>query len=291
MSSGTRFVIAIGELLWDMLPEGPQLGGAPANFAYHCAKQGARTALISAVGDDDLGREAIARLKAYGVSTRYIATVPALPTGKVDLVLDADGSPEYDIGRDAAWDRLPWDFDIADAAYAADAVCYGTLAGRSFDNINTIDKVLTLSSRAMHVFDINLRPPFVEQSAIMAGLMRATVVKLNEVEAKYLGAMFGQGECTHKQLFDLLSERFSGIGTLIVTDGADGSYVFDRDEGESFLPSPRVEVADTVGAGDAFTATFVVSRLNGADIAEAHARAAHVAAAVCTLPGAMPDIY
>lgn len=291
MSEKRPRVLGIGELLWDMLPAGRQLGGAPANFAYHCARQGCDAAIVSSVGDDELGRDAIAQLRAKGVDAHLIATVPDLPTGQVDVVLDADGQPEYDIRRNVAWDRLPWNEYLFSELYGYDAMCYGTLAGRTPENINTLDKILTLGYHAMLVFDVNLRPPHVERDAIMAGLMRATVVKLNSVEAKYLASMLGLGEDNPRRLFDALTTHASRLTTLIITDGAAGSRVIDRDEGESYVASPTVAVVDTVGAGDAFTATFVTARLKGDSIEEAHQRAAHVAAAVCSEPGAMPDIY
>ncbi len=282
-------IAGLGEVLWDMLPEGKKLGGAPANFAYHIAQFGFESTVLSAVGTDALGDEALAILRGKGLAGEIERV--AYPTGTVQVTLDEAGIPRYDIREQAAWDHIPFTARVEALARHTRCVCFGSLAQRSPVSHATIGRFLdTMPDGAdrYKVFDINLRQHFYSKEVIEASLRRCNVLKINDEELLLIEQMFGLDTGDADRTCRTLTERH-GLRMLILTCGTAGSYVFSGDE-VSFLETPTVKVADTVGAGDSFTATFCASLLGGLPLREAHRLAVDVSAYVCTQAGAMPEL-
>ena len=283
-----KTIVGIGEALWDCLPEGRKLGGAPANFAYHVGQFGWQSAVVSAVGNDALGDEILQIFDKVGLP-HHIARVDK-PTGTVQVTLSAEGIPSYEICEDVAWDNIPWTSDLAALAVRTKAVCYGSLAQRSSVSRATIRQfIAAMDDDTERICDINLRQHFYSLETIEESLCCATMLKLNDEEiavvSKLLGLFDGSMEEQCRQILML----YPRLRIVILTCGSIGSYVFTANE-TSYIPTPKVEVADTVGAGDSFTATFVAQILAGKTIREAHNKAVAVSAYVCTQNGAMPVI-
>lgn len=291
-----KYVVGIGEALFDCLPEGRKLGGAPANFAYHVSQFGLNGCAISAIGDDELGEEIVETFEK--VDLRYVLPRVDQPTGTVMVTLDDKGIPQYDICLGVAWDNIPLTDEMLDIARNAEAICFGSLAQRSETSRRTIHAFLDAAPRtAMKVFDINLRQRWYTAEVIAESLNRANVLKINDEELDVVATMLLGVPTTPGKLIaedpektrlvcrDLIAKY--NLKMLILTCGAIGSYVFTEDE-ESYISTPKVVVADTVGAGDSFTATFVARMLQGKSIREAHEKAVQVSAFVCTQNGAMP---
>lgn len=291
-----KYVIGIGEALFDCLPEGRKLGGAPANFAYHVSQFGLNGCAVSAIGDDELGREIIDKFNA--VQLKHILPVVEQPTGTVKVTLDDKGVPQYEICLGVAWDNIPLTNEMLDIAHQAQAVCFGSLAQRSERSRETIQAFLdAMPEDALRVFDINLRQSWYTAEVIVESLQRANVLKINDEELDVVATML-LGEPTipgkliaedpekTRRICRELIARYE-LDMLILTCGAIGSYVFTASK-ESYVATPKVQVADTVGAGDSFTATFVAQLLLGKTIREAHEKAVAVSAYVCTQHGAMP---
>lgn len=280
-------VVGMGEVLWDVLPEGKKLGGAPANFAYHVAQFGLSSCVVSAVGSDALGKEIIDNFEAKGIN-RIVAKV-AYPTGTVQVEVDSAGIPQYDIKENVAWDNIPFTPQLESLAKRAKAVCFGSLAQRNAVSRDTIGRFLDAmpkSADSLVVFDINLRQNFYNKDIIVNSLERCNVLKINDEELVALCRIFNLANSDFRDVCRTLLGNYN-LKMLILTCGVDGSYVFTSDC-ESFQPTPKVEVADTVGAGDSFTAAFIASILKGASVAEAHLRAVKTSAYVCSQHGAMP---
>ena len=251
-----RFVVGLGEALWDCLPEGKKLGGAPANFAYHAGQflGQENTLAVSALGEDSLADETEASLKEHGLN--YLMPRVPYPTGTVHVTLSGDGIPTYDIKENVAWDNIPFTPEIEEVARNCKAVCFGSLAQRNVVSRENIHRFLDATpADCMKIFDINLRQQFYTKEVIQASLRRCNVLKINDEELVLIGRMFG----------------YPGLDM-------------------SFQETPKVEVADTVGAGDSFTGSFCAAILEGKPVAEAHKRAVQVSAFVCTQNGAMPVI-
>ena len=292
----SNYVVGIGEALFDCLPEGRKLGGAPANFAYHVSQFGLEGCAISAIGDDELGEEIVEKFEA--VSLNHILPVVEQPTGTVKVTLDSKGVPQYDICLGVAWDNIPLTDEMLDVARNARAICFGSLAQRSEVSRKTIHAFLDAAPKtALRVFDINLRQHWYTADIVAESLNRANILKINDEELDVVAAMLlGVGsepgrliaedaEKTRLVCRDLIAKY--DLKMLILTCGAIGSYVF-TETNESYVATPKVKVADTVGAGDSFTATFVAQILLGRTIPEAHQKAVQVSAFVCTQNGAMP---
>lgn len=280
------FVVGLGEVLWDMLPEGKQLGGAPANFAYQVSQCAFPTMLISAVGDDALGEEIRSTLKEKGVDA-VLPTVP-YPTGTVEVTLDDKGVPQYQISEGVAWDNIPWNDEIKQIAEHTATVCFGTLAQRSEQSRKTIEAFIAATpEESVKVCDVNLRGEYYSKDVIEWSMKVSDVVKVNAEElvevCRVLGVEYDDQHLVARKLIDDYK-----LEMLIVTCGTEGSYVYCNDENASCLPTPQVEVVDTVGAGDAFTAIFVAGMLGGLEMRWAHMLAVEAAAYVCTQSGAMP---
>ena len=275
-----RYVVGLGEVLWDVLPEGKKLGGAPANFAYHAGQflGSDNTIAISALGEDRLAEETIEALREHGLND-LLPRVP-YPTGTVQVQLDEQGIPTYDIKENVAWDNIPFDDDIKQIAQNCRAVCFGSLAQRNVVSRETIHKFLDATpADCVKIFDINLRQHFYTKEVIQESLQRCNILKINDEELDIVVPMLGRDK--HQLIADYR------LSMLVLTCGTEGSYIITPDD-ESFLPTPKVEVVDTVGAGDSFTGAFVVSLLSGKTICEAHQKAVEVSAFVCTQAGAMP---
>jgi len=257
-------IVGIGEVLWDMLPSGKQLGGAPANFAYHANALGAEGIVVSHIGRDDLGKEIVRRLNALGLETPYVATDPQHPTGRVDVRLDSGGVPDYVIHAPAAWDFITADPELLDIAYQSAAVCYGTLAQRSPVSRDTIRTFLGRTRPGcLRVFDINLRQAYYTGALIRELLAVSTVLKLNDAElpvvAKILELEGDELSVARRLMADY------PLRVVALTRGPNGSILFTPTE-TSDHPGVRVRVVDTVGAGDAFTAALVMGLLDGHDL-------------------------
>jgi fructokinase len=283
-------IVGLGEALWDKLPGGKQLGGAPANFAYHAAALGARGFVASRVGDDDAGREITARLDALGLDRTHVGSDRDHPTGRVDVRVDARGVPEYVIHQPVAWDYLPADAPLLDLASRADAVCFGTLAQRSAVSRRTIRSFLRATKPScLRVFDINLRQSFFSRDVIEESLRASDVLKLNDAELPVVSRLLdvaGEGMTALRGLMDRYPLR-----VVALTRGPRGSLLVCRDGRTSDHPgAPVSNVADTVGAGDAFTAALVLGVLANRDLERINAAANRLAAYVCTKPGATPPI-
>jgi len=292
-----KYVVGIGEALFDCLPEGRKLGGAPANFAYHVGQFGLNGYAISAIGDDELGEEIIETFEKVGL--RYILPRVEQPTGTVKVTLDSKGVPQYDICLGVAWDNIPQTGEMLEVARNAEAICFGSLAQRCDTSRKTIHAFLDAAPKsALRVFDINLRQRWYTAEVINESLNRANILKINDEELDVVAAMLlGVASDDPKKLIaedpdktrvvcrDLIAKY--NLKMLILTCGAIGSYVF-TDKEESYVSTPKVQVADTVGAGDSFTAAFVAQILMGKTIREAHEKAVAVSAFVCTQNGAMP---
>lgn len=283
-----KFIVGLGEILWDMLPEGKQLGGAPANFAYHVGQFGLNGCAVSAIGNDSLGQEILEQLGRRRMNVCLERT--AYPTGCVDVTLDKDGVPQYEIKQNVAWDNIPWSAKIQEIAENTMVVCYGSLAQRNSVTRQTIHKFLDVMplEATLRVFDINLRQHFYTKDIISDSLKRCDVLKINDEELLSLREMFELPDVDVKSLCGTLLSMF-GLKMLILTCGVNGSYVFASDT-TSFIPTPKVEVVDTVGAGDSFTAAFCSAMLKGRSIEIAHKLAVDVSAFVCTQKGAMPEL-
>ena len=280
-----NYVVGLGEALWDVLPEGKKLGGAPANFAFHAGQFGLNSIAISALGEDKLADETISQLEEKHLN--YCMPCVPYPTGTVQVELDNDGVPTYDIKENVAWDNIPFNDDIKNIAENTRAVCWGSLAQRNVVSRETIYKFLDATPKdCMKIFDINLRQNFYSKNVICESMKRCNILKINDEELVAIGRMFGYPGLDIENKCWLILGKYN-LDMLVLTCGVNGSYVFTPGE-MSFQETPKVEVADTVGAGDSFTGTFCALLLAGKTVAEAHKRAVQVSAYVCTQNGAMP---
>ena len=282
-----RKIVGLGEALWDCLPEGKKLGGAPANFAYHAGQFGFDTLAVSALGEDALGEETIAALEEHRLS--YLMPRIPYPTGTVQVTLDEQGIPTYNIREGVAWDNIPFTPEIEQVARSCQAVCFGSLAQRSVVSRETIAKFLdSTPADCVKIFDINLRQSFFTKEIIEASMRRCNILKINDEELVVVSRMFGLPDLDEEKRCKQLIQEYN-LDILVLTCGTNGSYVFTA--GKSYYqPTPKVEVADTVGAGDSFTGSFCAAILKGKPIHEAHALAVKVSAFVCTQNGAMPPL-
>lgn len=277
----------MGEALWDILPEGKKIGGAPANFAYHVSQFGLPSCVVSAVGDDSLGNEIVENLTSKGLN-QLIARVP-YPTGTVQVEIDQAGIPQYDIKENVAWDNIPFSNDLEAVAARTKAVCFGSLAQRNVVSRETINKFLDVmpqTADSLVVFDVNLRQGFYNKDILCNSMTRCNILKINDEELVTVSRMFGYPGIDLQDKCWILLGKYN-LKMLILTCGVNGSYVFTPGN-VSFQPTPLVEVADTVGAGDSFTAAFIAGILKGKSVAEAHSCAVRTSAFVCTRKGAMP---
>lgn len=278
-------IIGLGEILWDMLPTGKQLGGAPANFAYHVCRLGGNGWAVSAISDDVLGREIKNTLSTKKLNT--ILEEVNEPTGTVQVTLNAAGVPTYDITEGVAWDHIPFTERIGNLAKETSAVCFGTLAQRSPESRATIHKFIeSMPAGSLKVFDINLRQKYYDEKIISDSLRLADILKINDEELEIVSRML----CltgTSEERCRAISREFN-LKFVILTMGGDGSKVILEDRVHLSTPG-KINIVDTVGAGDSFTAAFMLAYLRGESIEKAHTLATEVSSYVCTKAGAMPE--
>ena len=286
-------IIGIGEIVWDCLPDGRKLGGAPLNFAYFSMQMGADAYAVSAVGNDELGVETMVNVAQTGVNPAFVQK-NELPTSRVLVSLDDKGIPKYEIVENVAWDEIACSDRELALASDASVICWGSLAQRSQVSRNSILSMIEASpSSCLKVFDINIRQHFYDKEIIERSLRYADVLKLNEEELPIVCSLVGIEGTFCEGCIMALADRFS-LKIVIYTCGASFSEVYDKEGLVSHIRTPKVEVTDTVGAGDSFTAVFVTCLLNGMSVAESHAFAVKVSAWVCTQPGAinpLPEEY
>ena len=284
-----NIIVGMGEALWDVLPEGKKIGGAPANFAYHVSQFGFDSRVVSAVGNDALGDEILEVFKEKQL--KHQLQVVNYPTGTVQVTLDSAGIPLYEIKEAVAWDNIPFTDDLKRLALSTRAFCFGSLAQRNEVSRTSINRFLDTmpdGDEQLKIFDINLRQGFYTKEIIRESCQRCNVLKINDEELVAISRMFGYPGIDLQDKCWILLAKYN-LKMLILTCGTNGSYVFTPGV-VSFQETPRVPVADTVGAGDSFTAAFCASLLKGKSVPEAHKLAVEVSAYVCTQSGAMPEL-
>ena len=278
-------IIGLGEILWDMLPTGKQLGGAPANFAYHICRLGGNGWAVSAISDDELGREIKNTLSTKKLNT--ILEEVNEPTGTVQVTLNAAGVPTYDITEGVAWDPITFTERIGNLAKETAAVCFGTLAQRSPESRETIRRFIeAMPEGSLKVYDINLRQKYYDEDVISSSLRMADILKINDEELETVSKMFCLSG-TSEERCRAISREFN-LKFVILTMGGDGSKVILEDRVHLSTPG-KINIVDTVGAGDSFTAAFMLAYLRGESIEKAHTLATEVSSYVCTKAGAMPE--
>ncbi len=290
-----HLVLGIGELLWDMLPGGARLGGAPANFAVMAGRLGNHAVVLSRIGRDELGRRAIELLDAQPADESFLQVDPVHETGKVTVSLK-DGQPEYVIHQPAAWDAMELSDEWVQLATRADAICFGTLAQRSAASRQAIQTLVAeTSSTCVRVFDVNLRAPFYTSEVVEESLELATVVKMNDQEVPQILGLLGMNSesgletAALKAGAERLLEEFPGLQMVAITRGGHGSLLVRRDEWHEH-PGVPVEVADTIGAGDAFTAAMTHYLLRGASLRTLNEAGNRWGSWVASQSGAMPAL-
>lgn len=284
-----NIVVGMGEALWDVLPEGKKIGGAPANFAYHIAQLGWEGRVVSAVGNDKLGAEILENFNEKKLN--YLIEEVPYPTGIVLVELDNVGVPHYNIKENVAWDNIPFTPQLEELAKNTRAVCFGSLAQRNIVSRETINLFLDAmpdGEGQLKIFDINLRQDFYTKEVLCNSFRKCNILKINDEELVAISRMFGYPGIDLQDKCWILLAKYN-LKMLILTCGINGSYVFTPGE-VSFVDTPKVEVADTVGAGDSFTAAFCAGILKGMPITEAHRLAVKISAYVCTQNGAMPPV-
>ena len=287
-SSSAPTVVGLGETLWDLFPDGAVWGGAPGNVACDAAGLGARSFMVSRVGCDPLGDQGIAALESLGVDCRHLQRDPRHPTGTVAVTVGPSGDASYVFAADTAWDNLAWEPGLDRLAAAADAVCFGTLGQRSEESKQTIRLFLAAATRAVRVFDVNLRQHFYSPELIRESLTLATVLKLNDEELPVVAAACGVVDNDPVAAVRQLADRY-GLRLAALTRGAAGS-VLVADGVVSTRAAVAPVIVDTVGAGDAFTAAVITGLLRGRPLEAIHDHASRLAAFVCGCRGATPRI-
>jgi fructokinase len=290
-----HLILGIGELLWDVLPQGPRLGGAPANFTVMAGRLGSHAAILSRIGRDDLGRQAVDLLDPLPADTEYLQIDPVHETGRVTVELK-DGQPSYVIHEPAAWDFMELTDDWVRLAERADAICFGSLAQRSLESRQTIQTLAAQTcSSCVRIFDVNLRPPFYSSEVLQESLELATVFKLNDAEMPVVLGLLGlpAGEDGELHALRIGAERllaeFPTLRMVAATRGAHGSVLVTRD-GWHQHPGVATKVADTIGAGDAFTAALAHYLLRGADLVTLNEAGNRWGSWLASQNGAMPPL-
>lgn len=281
-------VIGIGETVWDVFPSGKRLGGAPVNFAFFAKEFGAESFPVSAIGNDELGDKTVEALEKTGLNLDYIQH-NELPTSRVIVTVDESGVPGYEIVEGVAWDALDCDEKTVALLAEADVVCWGTLAQRSpLSRESILRMVDSAPESCLRVYDINLRQHYFCRETVEESLRRADILKLNEDELPIVAGLFSLSGSALEQILSLI-ERFS-LKNVIFTQGSLCSEVYGPAGLLSHRDTPKVKVVDTVGAGDSFTATYIMARLGGKSVEEAHSLAVELAAYVCTCSGAINPV-
>lgn len=282
--------LTFGEALFDIIKGTAHLGGAPLNLAAHLAKLGAKPTVLTAVGRDELGKVLLSRAEDMGIDTSYILIDEYRPTGTVTVELKNEGVPVFSINEGVAWDAITPDESKFEALFREewDVFCFGTLAQRSEENRKTLKRLLS-EIKAKHFFyDINLRTGFYREEWISFSLEHCTILKMNEEEASMISNMFFGAMHTFKILCLLLMERYPDMSVICITKGSEGAAVYHKGIYEEVRTTP-VEVADTVGAGDAFSAGFLYTYLSGYGVSKAISIASILGTYVASKPGSVPE--
>lgn len=305
-------IFVFGEVLWDMLPSGKELGGAPSNFAYHVGALGADATVCTRIGNDPLGKEIEEAFETYKLSKKFLQVDERFPTGTVQVELDGKGQPTYNIAENVAWDNIDGAREVLSDVRRADAFYFGSLALRSDKNRETLDLILSvLPTKALRFFDLNLRAPFYTKRIIRDCLAQADALKLNDEELTTLARLFidripsaimpgdniiqdeersatGETELIPAAMnwLEILMDMYH-LNHVVVTCGSRGSFIFDAQGHRSFCEAKKVEIVSTVGAGDAFTAVCVLGLMDHQPLDEINRKASEYAAKVCTFAGAM----
>ena len=283
-------ILSLGEVLWDLFPDGERFGGAPANFACHAAVQGADVTMLSAVGDDQYGRDAIRFLSAYGIDVSLMQVISETPTGTVGVEVDADGKPTFVIHQGSAWDNLTWNDAIASRIATVDAVYFGTLGQRDLVSRATIRRVVETASLAgiPRILDVNLRTPFFDAEMICNSVQLASILKLSDDELVEVcsACNISKTDQSEEDVRGLL--EFGNLDMVILTCGKAGAVLVTPDDTVT-QNGISTNVIDTVGAGDSFTAAFLVGELRGDPHDQNLRKSCEVAAATCTHSGALPE--
>jgi len=289
MSDENSFtLVGLGEILWDMLPAGKKLGGAPANFAYHAQALGAKGVVVSCVGDDELGKEILSQLGGLGLDCRFIAVDKAHPTGTVTVKLDENGKADFTIHENVAWDFIPLDTGLLELAAQTDAVCFGSLCQRSEVSRDTVRRFLQATKPdCIRVLDINIRQSYYNKDIVHTMLQLSDVLKLNDEELPVVAKLLDMTG-SETNIFSQLTERYA-LRLIALTRGEAGSRLYGRGE-DSNHPGFPAQVADTVGAGDSFTAAMTLGLLQGKELDRINEDANRVASYVCTQSGATPRL-
>lgn len=282
-------IVGLGEILWDMFPSHKQLGGAPANVAYISGQLGNEAYAVSRIGNDVLGRAVVERFGDLALPDTYLQRDPDHPTGTVRVELGSDGQPRFEITESVAWDFLEWSAQLESLARRTDAVCFGSLAQRGVQSRSTVQKFVAATSQsAVRVFDVNLRAPFFSAEVLRTSAAQATIVKLNHEELPIVVELLGGTRGDELSSARWLRESFS-LKLVCVTRGSAGSLLVSAGATNEHSGYP-VQVVDTVGAGDAFTATLIHHVLRGSDLAIMNDAANRMGAYVAGCPGATPAI-
>jgi len=280
-------VVGLGEVLWDMLPRGACLGGAPANFAYITTLMGDQGIVASRVGEDSPGLEALQRMEELGIDIDYVQTDREHPTGLVNVELDGNGRAQFEIRQPVAWDFLEWTRDWKQVAERADAVCFGSLAQRSERSRTTIQQFLAATlPGTVKVFDVNLRQSYYSREILWQSMRLADIVKLNDDELPKIMRLMEEPHTDDLSSAKRLSQDYD-LKVVCITRGDKGSLLVRGDDASEH-PGFRVRVADTVGSGDAFTAGLLHEYLHGASLDLMNEVANLVGAWVASEVGAMP---
>jgi len=282
-----KVVVGIGELLWDVFPSVKHIGGSPANFIYHINQLGASGIIVSSIGKDSQGNEIYDNLKYLGISVEYIQQNNHLPTGISRVQIDSDSTPSYKIDENVAWDNIVQSDAINKLANECSAVYFGTLAQRSKISRDTINNFLqNTKPDTLKICDINFRKPFYNQEIVFKSLEICNILKLNIDELQILCDILKINESEDKTL-EILTENYT-LDLIALTKGK-GSRIFSKDC-DSHMPPRKIEIEDTVGAGDSFTAGMVIGLLKGLSLIEVHKLADQIATFVCTKQGATPKL-
>ena len=277
-------VLSFGEILWDVYPDEKYIGGAPLNFAAHFSKLGGKSYMISALGDDALGREALEKFRRWKINADYVNIVPDAPTGKCLVTLDRGGVPSYDLLDNVAYDFI----DCGMKNEKFDALYFGTLALRGKHNMRGIAELIENNSFGEIFVDVNIRPPFYSKESILFALEHATVIKISDEELPVVMTEIFGGERENAE--KAIAEKFENLKLVIVTRGERGSLAYDaRAKKTYYAEAVKVDVVSTVGAGDSFSAAFMYGYLSGEDVSKCLARASKLSAYVVSKADAIPE--
>lgn len=289
LSENKYTVITVGELLWDILPDKTILGGAPSNLAFRLSELGDECFLVSRLGRDELGNKAMSALKSMGLSTSFIQQDNQLPTGTVNVSFDNFMNPDYVINPNVAYDKIEMLDDLLELAKKAQCIAFGTLAQRSVESRTTINELLNKSPNAFKFLDINLRKNCYTKDSIEHSLRYADVLKINHHEAFELNQIFGLNIMEIPKIAQKLSAQFN-ISTVLLTLEENGVFLYDRNEGEHYVPGHKINLEDPLGAGDAFSAAFIHNKLQKKPLIECCIEGNKLGAIVATHKGATQKI-